>query len=208
MIRPLLLFAATALLPLLFVHCDKEPKVITEIVTKTDTLVVTIQDTVVQHVTDTLILSELVPDTATTFILLRHAETSGAGSDPALSAAGQQRAAELVRVLKNVPVQAVYATSYLRTTQTAQPTATDKSLNVQTYDPFAPGPLTDAVLNAYQGQAVLIVGHSNTIPALLNVLTGTNDFAQIPDTQYDNLFIVSVFEKGRAKVTHLKYGNP
>jgi len=41
---------------------------------------------------------------------------------------------------------------------------------------------------------------------LLNVLTGTNSFNQIPETEYDNLFVVSVFEKGRAEVVHLKYG--
>lgn len=208
MIRPLLLLLVTTTLSLFSANCEKEPEIITEIVTRTDTLVITIQDTLVQHVTDTLLLTEFLHDTATTFILLRHAETTGIGSDPALSALGQERAAELVRVLQNVPLQAVYATSYARTTQTAQPTAADKGLTVQQYDPFAPGPLTDAVLAAYRGEAVLVVGHSNTIPALLNVLTGTDDFAQIPESQYDNLFIVTVFEKGRANVAHLKYGKP
>lgn len=200
MIRTLLLLLVTAACSLLFANCDKEPKVVTEIVT--------VHDTLVQHLTDTLLLTEFVHDTATTFILLRHAETTGGGNDPALSALGQERAAELLRVLQNVPLQAVYATNYQRTTQTAQPVAADRGLAVQFYDPFAPGPLADAVLAAYPGKAVLVVGHSNTIPALLNVLTGTNDFPQIPDTQYDNLFIVTVFEKGRANVVHLKYGNP
>jgi 2,3-bisphosphoglycerate-dependent phosphoglycerate mutase len=55
---------------------------------------------------------------------------------------------------------------------------------------------------------VVVLGHSNTVPLLLNILTGTDDFSNLPETQYDNLFIVSVFEKGRSKVVHLKYGKP
>jgi hypothetical protein len=38
------------------------------------------------------------------------------------------------------------------------------------------------------------------------VLVGANVYPNLPDTEYDNLFIVSVFEKGRVKVLHLKYG--
>lgn len=203
MIRTLLFLCATLTCPLLFVNCDKEPQVITE--TVTDTIyVLTQQDTVFQQIIDTLVLA----DTATTIILLRHAETSGAGSNPPLSALGQERAYELARVLGNVPLQAVYATNFLRTSQTAQPTATAKGLTMQLYDPFAPGPLADGILDAYQGQAVLVLGHSNTIPALLNLLTGTNDFTQIPDTQYDNVYVVTVFKVGKATVVHMKYGKP
>ncbi len=192
----------------LFFSCEKEPQIITETIIKTDTLVVTQIDTLILQITDTLTLTELVPDTATTFILLRHAETSGSGSDPALSTAGQDRAAELLRILKNVALNAVYSTNFNRTRQTAEPIAADKSLSVQIYNAFAPGTLADNALAAHKQGAVLVVGHSNTIPELLNTLTGTTDFQLIPDSQYDNLFIVTVFEKGRARVVHLKYGEP
>lgn len=208
MIKPLLLFPAFLAVSVLFFNCEKEPQVITETIVETDTVYVVTKDTIFQHITDTLTLTEYIEDTATTFILARHAETTGAGSDPSLSADGQERAAELVRLLKNVSLEAVYATNYNRTKQTAQPAATDKGLTVQIYDPFATGPLADAVLENYKGRAVLVLGHSNTIPALLNTLTGTSDFALIPDSQYDNLYVVTVFKKGKATVVHLKYGKP
>jgi len=208
MIRVFLLFLAIFAVAALFVNCEKDPKIITETVIETDTIYVVSTDTVFQHITDTLTLTEFIEDTATTFILARHAETTGSGSDPMLSADGQARAAELVRLLKNVSLEAVYATNFNRTKLTAQPTATDKGLTVQLYDAFAPGPLADAILENYKGRAVLVLGHSNTIPTLLNTLTGTNDFALIPDNQYDNLFVVTVSKKGKATVVHLKYGKP
>ncbi len=206
MTRSLLLLPALLLLAGLFANCEKDPEVITKTVYETDTLYVTNTDTVVLHVTDTLTLTEFIEDTATTFILSRHAETTGAGTDPVLSTDGQTRADELARVLKNVPLQAVYATNYNRTKQTAQPTATDKTLTVQLYDALNQGPFVDNVLSAYKGQTVLVLGHSNTVPALLNLLTGANTWTQIPDTQYDNLYVVTVSKKGKAKVVHLKYG--
>lgn len=193
--------------PVLF-SCEKEPKIITETVIETDTLYITQHDTIFQQVTDTVTLTQFIHDTATTFIVLRHAETTGVGSDPALSTDGQDRATELLRVLKNVPLQAVFASNYNRTRQTAQPTATDKGLSVQIYDPTNQSPFIDATLAAYKGGTVLVLGHSNTAPALLNLLTGTNLYTQLPDTQFDNLYVVTVFEKGRAKVVHLKYGKP
>lgn len=207
MIRLLLLFVFP-FLGLLPAGCEKEPQVITETIVRTDTLVVVTTDTVVLHVTDTLVLTEFIDDTTTTFILTRHAETTGAGTDPSLSADGQLRAAELARMLKNVPLAAVFSTDFNRTRQTAQPTATDQGLTTGLYDPFAPAALASSVKNAYPGQTVLVVGHSNTVPALLNSLTGANAYANLPDTQYDNLFIVTVFQSGGARVLHLKYGKP
>ena len=56
-------------------------------------------DTLVIHKTDTVILNQYIEDSATTFILSRHAETTGIGTDPALSVVGQERAIELARVL-------------------------------------------------------------------------------------------------------------
>lgn len=185
--------------------CQKDPQIITKIVVETDTLLVTQHDTL--FLTDTLSLSQFLQDSVTTFFLVRHAEKETTGTDPDLTPDGQARAEELQRVLKNIPLSAVYATIYKRTQHTAQPTATDQGLSVQIYDPLVYEPLTNNVLQNHRGHAVLVVGHTNTIPKLLNYLTGTNDFpADIPDSQFDNLYIVSVYEAGNATVLHLKYG--
>jgi len=196
------------LLQFTFASCEKDPEIITHTIIETDTIVVNHYDTVVVTLTDTLTLSEFIHDTATTFILTRHAETMGSGSNPDLSADGLERAQDLMRVMKNVPLTAVLSTNFLRTTKTAQPTATDKALPVTNYDPFVLNPVVDDILGNHHGSAVLVVGHSNTTPSMLNLLTGTNVFTNIPETQYDNLFVVTVFEKGRAQVLQLKYGKP
>lgn len=204
-----LLLLLPCLLALLSVlcSCEKEPEIITKTVVETDTLIVTQHDTVFVQVTDTLTLTDFVHDTATTFIVLRHAETTGGGTNPNLSTEGLARADELKRILANVPLAAVFSSNYNRTKQTAQPTADDKSLAVNIYDPLNQSPLVDNWLSAYRGKTVLVLGHSNTAPALLNLFVGSNQYANLPDAEYDNLFIATVSEKGRATVLHLKYGN-
>lgn len=186
----------------MFAACDKDP----EIITKTE--FVTIIDTVVVIDTFTVFetIIETVNDTATTFILVRHAETTGSGSNPSLSSAGQTRANALQKILDNIPLNAVFSTNFNRTMQTATPTATDQSLTIAIYDAFNPDALIDQTLTAFHDGVVLIVGHSNTTPDFLNVLTGSNSFTDIPETEYDNLFIVHVYKKGRAEVLHMKYG--
>ncbi|MCB0597886.1 MAG: histidine phosphatase family protein [Lewinellaceae bacterium] len=201
-----LLFLTTLAFSYTFFSCEKSSEIVTNTVIETDTLYITQQDTAFIIVTDTLTLTTFLQDTATTFLLVRHAETDGMGSNPNLSAAGQARAEELRRVLANVPLDAVFSTNFNRTMQTAQPTAEDKSLAITAYDPFNLSPFVEATLAGYHAGAVLVVGHSNTTPSLLNVLVGANTYSNLPETEYDNLFVVTVFEKGRAEVVHLKYG--
>lgn len=183
----------------LLFSCSKEPDVIIE------KEIITVIDTVI--IVDTVTVIETIPDTATTYILVRHAETSGGGSNPNLSIVGAERSMELSRILANVPLDAVLSTNFNRTMQTAEPTATAKGLTIQSYDPFAPDAVIESTLNDYRDGFILIVGHSNTTPDFLNKMVGENIYATLPESAYDNLYIVSLFEKGRAKVTHLKYGN-
>ena len=199
-------FLPLCLLVSLFCSCEKDPEVITNTVIQTDTIFVTNYDTVFMTITDTVTLTEMIHDTATTFLLVRHAETTGSGSDPNLSTEGQERTQELIRLLRNVTLDGVYSTNFNRTRQTAEPVAIDQGLTVQTYSPFSLNPFVDGILVDHYGKTILVVGHSNTTPDLLNVLTGGNNFQDLPETQYDNFYLVTVFEKGRAEVTHLKYG--
>ncbi len=188
---------------LLLFSCTKDPEVIieTETITVTDTIILVDTVTVIETI------FEMVPDTATTFVLLRHAETTGSGSDPNLSSEGQARANELSRILGNVPLDAVFSTNFNRTMQTAEPTAIDQALTIENYDPFNLDPFVVTTIAAYREGVVLVVGHSNTTPSLLNVLVGSNTYSNLPESEYDNLFVVTVFEKGRSKVIHMKYGD-
>ncbi|HEX5113445.1 MAG TPA: phosphoglycerate mutase family protein, partial [Saprospiraceae bacterium] len=148
--------------------CDKDPEVIVE--TKTDTLIIVDTLTIIDTLTLTDTVFQNLPDSVTTFILVRHAETTGSGSNPNLSVDGQARATRLSQMLDKANLNAVYSSNFKRTMQTAQPTATAKGLSVSIYDPTDPGNIAAQVLHNYPLGAVLIVGHSNTIPELLNVL--------------------------------------
>lgn len=178
--------------------CDKE----TETIIKT----VTVRDTIILTMIDTVTLTQLIQDTTTTFILSRHAETTGIGTDPSLSVSGQERATELARVLKNTQIHAVYSTNYNRTKETASKIASNNSVTTQIYDPSQLDNLATSILQQYKNKVIYIAGHSNTTNAFLNILVGSNFYATIPDSEYDNLYIVSVSKKGNAKVVHLKYG--
>ena len=176
--------------------CDKDPEVIT--VTEIDTLIVIDTVTLIDTFFET-------PPKATTFIMVRHAETTGSGSNPNLSVDGQSRANRLSQMLEKVNLNAIYSTNYNRTKQTAQPAATAKGITITTYDPFVPGALVDQALLSFPKGAVLVVGHSNTIPDMLNEMVGSNMFPDISENEYDNLFVVHVSALGEATVTHLKY---
>ena len=117
------------------------------------------------------------------------------------------RAEELKRILSNVPVQAVYSTSFNRTRQTVEPLATAKGLTITEYATATPyAQLVNGILSANRGKVVLIVGHSNTVPEILKELSGNAFNVTIAESQYDNLFIVSLPDKLSAKVVHMKYG--
>jgi 2,3-bisphosphoglycerate-dependent phosphoglycerate mutase len=143
----------------------------------------------------------------TTFILVRHAEKdlTQSTSDPDLSAEGKARALNLVNMLKQTEIHAVYSTDYKRTRQTVEPVAASKSLPIASYDPRKDTEI-DAMLQKHAGGIVLVVGHSNTIPAFANYLIGEEKYKPMGDGEYGNVIVVMITEKGRnAKVVWLNY---
>lgn len=146
----------------------------------------------------------------TTLILVRHAEKvlTPPSNDPELSAEGMRRAEKLAIFFQAVPFAALYATPFKRTIGTAQPLAKQCGLSIQRYDASSGAPFLDSLLRQYEGKTVLIVGHSNTLPALLNLLAGNNEYAQLNDADYDNVFIAALTRRGAASVTRLTFKIP
>jgi 2,3-bisphosphoglycerate-dependent phosphoglycerate mutase len=144
--------------------------------------------------------------TITTFILLRHAEKVADGSqDPDLTQQGIDRSFRLATMLKNTDVAAIYSTNYKRTKNTVSMLAKDKGLEIQVYA----GPKSedlDKMISQNKGKTIVVVGHSNTIPGIANLLTGNTNFENFPDAEHGNIFIVPVIEKGKsATVIKLHY---
>ena len=144
-----------------------------------------------------------------TYYVVRHAEKAtqeaNMSSDVPLTDRGKQRAEALKEVLKHKKIGQVYSTNTIRTKSTAQPTADYFHLPIEMY-----GPRPDSafiVLLKSKKKNILIVGHSNTVDDIVNMLTGHKDVpGDLPDTEYDNLFIVKK-KGGRYSYSAVKYGN-
>lgn len=140
----------------------------------------------------------------TTFYLIRHAEKDRSdpkNTDPELNQEGLGRSILWAEVLDLVSLDAIYSTDYERTTMTAAPTSIKKELTLQIYDPKALDVAQLIVDNL--GKNVLIVGHSNTTPELVNKLIGTKKYDDIDDYDNSNLFIVQIMN-GKASDIRLK----
>ena len=141
----------------------------------------------------------------TTIYLIRHAEKADDGtSDPPLSDKGQIRAKNLAFLLQDVEVDAIYSTNYKRTMETVDELSENKNIPVTRYNPGDPA-MVESILSAYGGGNVVIVGHSNTVPATVNQLIGYNQFNQLPESEYDKLFLVNLVKIGEGKVQILRY---
>jgi broad specificity phosphatase PhoE len=148
---------------------------------------------------------EMVSLVATTAIVIRHAERSAptlAEPDPHLTHAGKARAQILVRLLGEAGIKAIYTSHFVRTKETAQPLAERLGLVPTQIDEALS--IKNQILSLHTGKTVLVVGHSDSATELINHLTGIN-LPAISDQEFDNMFIVTVFNFSAASVTKLKY---
>ncbi len=140
----------------------------------------------------------------TTLYLVRHAEK---GNDhprnPSLSTQGQERAANLASELGQAGISAIYSTPYKRTQQTGQVLAKQLGLEIRSYNPSYATHIFDILANN-QGQKVLVVGHSNTVPNMVNWLSADAQLQQLGEKDYGDLFKVQ-FKKGKGKLSQSKF---
>jgi broad specificity phosphatase PhoE len=154
-----------------------------------------------------LAASPLAAADSTTVILVRHAEkASSGGNDPSLSEAGQARAQALAHVAGASQAAALYVTQYRRTQETLQPLAATLQLTpIQHPAKDSPG-LVSEIQSRWAGRTVLVCGHSNSVPEVVQRLGG--GAIEIPDAEYDNLYVVTLPPGGPPSLARLKYGAP
>ena len=142
-----------------------------------------------------------------TVILIRHAEKIIDPNNPDvdLSPAGQTRAQELARMFGDAGINAVYATQYKRTQETVKPLADKLGLRVNVVNSKNTNDLLAQIRAQNSGQTVFIAGHNNSVPEIIAALGGPK-YPIIPESEYDNLFVVTVYRTGQAKVVKMKYG--
>ncbi|MFA5668345.1 MAG: phosphoglycerate mutase family protein [Balneolaceae bacterium] len=148
------------------------------------------------------------PTSTTTIILVRHAEKMDDGTNnPDLTPKGLNRAIELQKVLtQEFEISAIFSTPLKRTQQTATPTAAFYSLDIQEYDHKKPTVLKELILSDYKGKTVLIAGHSNSTPILVNHFFGEDKYPYLSEDVFNQMFIVRIAEDGKVKVVQRSYG--
>src|SRR4051812_42264699 len=143
-----------------------------------------------------------------TIILIRHAEKETAEmtdqNDPPLAAAGKERAERLVKRIGKFRPGAIYSTNFKRTRDTVTPLAKKRNKTVEIYDASKPQDLVNTIM-ASKTKRFVVVGHSNTIPPLVNLLTGKDLFKNLQDAEYSVIWIVRMREGKVTKVELLDY---
>jgi len=130
-----------------------------------------------------------------TIILVRHAEKDASETadknDPVLTVEGKQRAERLAKVIKKYKPGAIYSTDLKRTRETAAPMAARRKLQVQTYDARKPAELIDTIMKS-RTKRFLVVGHSNTVPGLANLIGKKELFKNLDDSEHGAIWIIRI----------------
>jgi phosphohistidine phosphatase SixA len=121
---------------------------------------------------------------APSYYVMRHLQKAE-GPDPGLTEEGRRNADTLATMIADAPPRAIYASTTRRARETAEPAAKRFGLALREYDPSDTAGLI-ARVKADAGP-VLIVGHSNTVPAIVAGLGG-DLIGEIGEKDYGSLF--------------------
>ncbi len=136
-----------------------------------------------------------------TVILVRHAERAdggaaaqagsmtGAPADPSLSPAGVARAEKLASMLADAGIRGIYTSEFKRTQETARPLASRLGLEINAVASRDSAQLVAKIRAAHARGTVLVIGHSNTIPAVIKAFGGPD--IKIPDAEYGGLYVLT-----------------
>lgn len=133
------------------------------------------------------------PSYQTIYYLIRHAEkvrTDPKDQDSNLDTKGIRRAKVWAKYFEPIKIDNIYMTKYIRTKQTISPVAQQKSIPPIVYDPNTV--YSENFLKDTEGKSVLVVGHSNTIPYLVNKLIKEERFKEMDDNDNATLFKVTI----------------
>ena len=131
-----------------------------------------------------------------TVIFLRHAEAlprTRGNQNPDLAEAGKQRAKRWAKTLRAAGVTMVYVTELGRTQQTAAPLAKALGLKVKQYGSRKSREFANSLRDLEADQVAVVVGHSNTVPQMVQQLggqlTGLDQRGYLQDTEHDRMIV-------------------
>ncbi len=128
-------------------------------------------------------------------VLVRHVEKDASPAadkrDPELSPEGRERAVRLMHAIKKYKPHEIFSTGFKRTLSTAEPIATRRRVTIQTYDPAKQNELVEKMMMS-RTKRYFIVGHSNTIPVLANLLTKKEVFRPLLESEYGVFWVIRI----------------
>lgn len=144
----------------------------------------------------------------TTVYLVRHAEkdlTDPNNRDPGLTSQGLRRSMDLDSLLADRDVTEIFSTNTKRTLMTASALAYRIRKQPILYEPGNPAQLAERIRSQYAGRTILIIGHSNTLLPMIQILGGKTSITSIRDDEYQYLFRLTL-EGGNMRTEELTYG--
>jgi phosphohistidine phosphatase SixA len=140
-----------------------------------------------------------------TIFVSRHADRYGSEPDPSLTPAGEKQAKALAQLLCEANVRHIFTTELIRTRQTAEPLARLIQVTPEAVPQANFDELIQKVRAALQpNQSILVVGHRETVPKIVHVLTG-KEIAPIRGDEYGRLIAITMFPDGSSSVVTLRY---
>ena len=136
--------------------------------------------------------------------LIRHAEQMLDVEDPPITRAGQQRAKAWANILRDADIKVIYTSKKRRTKQTGAPIAEALKVPLETMLRKDVAGLVDRLRTRHADDAVLVIGHTRTIPKLVKAL-GYSEDGTIQRGDYDNLFVIVPEGENVATVLRLRY---
>jgi broad specificity phosphatase PhoE len=142
----------------------------------------------------------------TVVVLARHADRVAGQAPDELSATGVARSQELAHVLQKAGVSAIIHSDTNRAAQSAAPVAAATGITPTVLPAKDFAAIASEVRN-HPGGTVLIVGHSNTVPAIVAALGGPQ-LPDLGDREFDDLLVLTLCRcNGRQpRLLHLQYG--
>lgn len=142
-------------------------------------------------------------------VLVRHAEKAAVpGNDPPLSELGQARARDLATALQSAPPSTILVSTLQRTALTAADVSKATGVTPQAISLEGGGAAHVAAVATAVRQAtgvVLVVGHSNTVTAVIKALGGPV-LPDICDATYSDFFTLTPGAGGKAALVISRYG--
>lgn len=142
-----------------------------------------------------LLAAALMSASTTTVFVLRHAEQVQDGSkDPPLSAAGEARAERLREVFgqgsEGLRIDGIIVSELRRSQDTARPLAAALGIPVVVVGAGDPGEAARRALRDFHGGRALVIGHRDTVPAIVQALSGRS-IPAMEETDYGTAYVVA-----------------